>query len=434
MRLMKWAAMSAAVAAAALVAACGGSGSDGGNADVRLINASAGYSSLDLTVNSASLSTGVAYGAAGNYGSVDITNSGTQVIAAGTTVISRTLSLLAGNKYSMIAYGWPNGMNYTLLQETEPTPAAGSAKLLVLNLAPDAGALSVYLTPAAPVSGAAPFASGVLGGGGSGYLLTTQGTYHVRVTGSASTDVNTDVRLDIPAITLSDTSVNTLILTPTAGGVLVNAMTVVQTGAVAKYGGNNARIRVVDSVLGAGNVPVVATRNGSTLLDTNASAPVGAYQIVAASNDAINVTVNSIPLATITPTLAAGSDYTVLVYGTQSAPVISVIADDNRLPVTNGYAKVRLINGASDPSQIMAMSLDFTSIASNVVPGSASTPALVLASSTLASSLAVTTPSVIAPVFSQPTFNIANLGVYSVYMLANSAGNSNLVGQLVKDR
>jgi len=433
MRLMKWAAVSAAIAAAAVLAACGSSGS-GGNADVRLINASAGYSSLDLTVNNASLSTGVAYGTAGNYGSVDINNSGTQVIAAGTTVISRTLSLLAGNKYSMIAYGWPSGMNYTLLQETEPAPAAGSAKLLVLNLAPDAGALNVYLTPSTPVTGAAPFASGVLGGGGSGYLLTTTGTYHVRVTGSASTDVNTDVRLDIPAITLADTSVNTLIITPTAGGVLVNAMTVVQTGAVASYGGSNARIRVVDSVLGAGTVPVVATRNGSTLLNTNSAAPVGTYQIVGATNDPINVSVNSIPLAAVTPLLAAGSDYTVLVYGTTSAPQISVIADDNRLPVTAGYAKVRVINGAADPSQIMSMTLDFVSIASNVAPGTASTPALVQQSTTLGSALEVTTPQIITPVFSQATFNIANLGVYTVYMLANSAGNNNLVGQLIRDR
>ncbi len=440
MRLMKWAAMSAAIAAAGLLAACGGSGSSS-SAQLRLINASAGYPSLDLTVNNTSLSTATAYGTAGSYGTVDTANSGTQVIASGTTVLSRgSLGLVGDNKYSMIVYGWPNNMNYTMLQESEPNPAAGSAKLLVLNLAPDAGSLNVYLTTGAPVTGAAPFASAVLGGGGSGYLLQTTGTYHVRVTGSASTDVNTDVRLDIPAITLADASVNTLILTPSAGGVLVNAMTVVQQGAVASYGGTNARVRVINSVLGATGttISVQAARNGSSLLDTTSASPIGLYQIVPATNDPITATmtvnVNGTPtgstaLPTQTPTLAAGNDYTVLVWGTASAPQVTLIPDDNRLPAS-GYAKFRLVNG--DPTRVMSMSLDFSAIASNVLAGTASTPYPTAAIT--GSTLSVNTTTSAVPVFSQVNFNMANQGVYTVYMLANVNSTNNLDGLLSRDR
>ena len=42
---------------------------------------------------------------------------------------------------------------------------------------------------------------------------------------------------------------------------------------------------------------------------------------------------------------AAGSDSTLLVYGTPAAPTASLIADDNHLPTTSGNLKLRLLNG-----------------------------------------------------------------------------------------
>jgi len=434
MRFLKWAAASAAVATVALLTACGGSGGSTTKADMRLINASVGYASLDMSVNNASVSTGVAYGAAGSYTSVDTTLSGTQVISGGTTVIQTTPSLAGDAKYSLIAYGWPNAMRTALLQEQEPAPAASVAKLLVLNLAPDAGALNVYLTTGAPATGAAAFATSVLGGSGSGYLQIASGTFHVRVTGSASTDVNTDVRLDFDGLVLDSASVNTLIITPTAGGVLVNAMSVVQAGAVKPYGGNNARVRVIDSVVGAPgtDVAVVATRGSTTLLDSGSAAPVGYYTIVPATNDAISLTLNGVAMAAQTPALSAGSDYTVLVWGTLSAPQVTVIPDDNRLPLA-GYAKIRLLNGAADGLS-QTMSLDYQSLAPNVAPGTASTPVQVLAGTGTSSLLEIKASNSVTAVFSQSPFNIQNQGIYTVYMLGNSTVAGNLAGFVNKDR
>ncbi|XHS79455.1 DUF4397 domain-containing protein [Burkholderiaceae bacterium UC74_6] len=438
MRFLKWAAIGAAFAAAGLLAACGGSGSSSGSADMRLINASAGYASLDMTVNSKSVSTGVAYGTAGSYTSVDTANSTTQVIASGTTVIQTTPTLAGSVKYSLIAYGWPNAMRTALLQEAEPAPASGYAKVLVLNLAPDAGAVNVYLTTGAPVLGAAAFATSVLGGSGSGYLQIAKGTYHVRVTGSASTDVNTDVRLDFDGLTVDDTTVNTLIITPTAGGVLVNAMSVVQQGAIKAYGGTNTRVRVIDSVVGnpGTDVAVVAKRTTgtttTTLLDSGSAAPLGVYNILPASSDPINITVGGVAQAVQTPALAAGSDYTILVWGPAGAPQITVIPDDNRLP-TAGYAKIRLINGSSDGLS-QTMSIDYSAVALNVQPGTASTPVQIIAGSGTSSLLEVKTSNSVQAVFSQSPFNVQNLGVYTVYMLGNSTVSGNLVGFVNKDR
>ncbi|MBV8500156.1 MAG: DUF4397 domain-containing protein [Paucibacter sp.] len=433
MRFLKWAAAIVAVASAALLGACGGSGTTT-KADIRLINASAGYNSLDLTVNSTSLATGVAYGTAGSYSSVDTTATASQVISGGTTVIQTTPTLAGGAKYSLIAYGWPNAMRTALLQEMEPAPAANLAKVLVLNLAPDAGAVNVYLTTGAPAVGAAAFASGVIGGAGSGYLQIASGTYHVRVTGAASTDVNTDVRLDFDGFTVGSASVNTLIITPTAGGVLVNAMSVVQTAAVSAYSANNARVRVIDSVVGAPgvNTALVSTRSGTTLLNSGSAAPVGYYYIVPATNDAINLTLNGVPMAAQTPALSAGSDYTVLVWGTASAPQVSIISDDNRLPLA-GYAKIRLLNGAAD-GLTESMQLDYGAIATNVAPGTASTPAQIVAGSGTSSFLEVKSSNAVTDIFSQSPFNVQNQGVYTVYMLGNSTVANNLAGFVNKDR
>ncbi len=437
MRFLKWAAASAVVATVALLSACGGSGSSTSKAEMRLINASAGYPTLDLTVNSTSVSTGVAYGTAGSYTSVDVSTTSTQVIASGTTVIQTTPTLAGNAKYSLIAYGWPNAMRTALLQETESAPAANYAKVLVLNLAPDAGAVNVYLTQGAPVSGAAAFASSVLGGSGSGYLQIASSStpYHVRVTGAASTDVNTDVRLDFDGLQLDSGSVNTLIITPTKGGVLVNAMSVVQTGTVKPYGGNKARIRVIDSFVGnpGSDVPVVASRAGTTLLNSGSAAPVGYYTIVPATNDAINITVNGIALSALTPTLEAGKDYTVLVWGSNSSPQQpAIIEDDNRLP-TAGYAKIRLLNGAAD-GLTQSMSIDYSAVATNVAPGTASTPTQIVAGSGTSSLLEVKAANAVTNVFQQSPFNVQNQGVYTVYMLGNSTVSGNLAGFVNKDR
>ena len=68
------------------LAGCGGS--SGGNASVRLVNASSGYASLDLYVADTIQQTGVATGAAGSFASV---SSGTVTTALAATTNSTYL-------------------------------------------------------------------------------------------------------------------------------------------------------------------------------------------------------------------------------------------------------------------------------------------------------------------------------------------------------
>lgn len=424
MRFKTWAA-TAAMLSVALLSACGGGSKGSSDVEIRLVNASAGYSSLDLSVNSTAINTGVAYGAAGSYGTVSASATTSQVLSSGTTLVSTAPTLSSSYKYSLIAYGWPGAVRTSLLQEGEVAPASGSSKLLVLNLAPDAGALDVYLTNSTdPLDNATPIASGIAGGSGSGYNTLTSGTFRVRVTGAGNRG---DLRLDLPSVTLNSTEVSSLIITATPGGVLVNGITLVQTAVVTNYPGSTSRVRVVGAV--AGNASVAATRAGFSLLSTSIAPSIGDYAAVASGNGAVTVNVNGTALPVLTPALTAGGDYTLLVWGEPSAPQISVLSDDNRLPTTAGTAKIRLINGVASLNAGLTMSLDYSAIAANVNPGNAS--AIATVPSSTSSLLSITSPTSGTPVYTLPTLAVNASGVYSVFMMG---GASNIVGTLRRER
>ena len=409
----------------ALLSACGGGGKGSSEVSIRLVNASAGYASFDLSVNSTAINSAVAYGAAGSYGSVSTSATTSQVLSAGTTLVSTAPTLSSSYKYSLIAYGWPGAVHTTLLQEGEVAPATGSSKLLVLNLAPDAGPLDVYLTNSTdPLDNATPIASGIAGGSGSGYNTLTSGTFRVRVTGAGN---RADVRLDLPSVTLASAEVASLIITATPGGVLVNGITLVQTAAVTNYPGSTSRVRVVGAV--AGNASVAATRAGVSLLSTSIAPSIGDYAAVASGSGAVTVNVNGTALPVLTPPLTAGGDYTLLVWGEPSAPQISVLSDDNRLPTTAGTAKIRLINGVASLNAGLTMSLDYVAIAANVNPGNAS--AIATVPSSTSSLLSITSPTSGTPVYTLPTLAVNASGVYSVFMMGSA---SNIVGTLRRER
>lgn len=416
MRFRQWAA-AAAVIGSALLTACGGGGSSSSNADVRLVNASAGFATLDLTVNSASINTGVTFGSAGNYASVSTSATSSQILSNGATVKSTTPTLAGGYKYSLIAYGWAGNVNTTLLQEGETAPASGSSKLLILNLAPDAGALDFYLTGASDsLDNASANATNIGGTAGSGYLTLNAGNYRLRVTGVSN---KTDLRLDLPAITLNSAAVQTLIITPTQGGVLVNAMLLVQQGAASKFTGTSSRARVVGAL--SGGAKVSATRDGVNLLSNSVAPIIGEYSTVAAGSGNVTININGVPQPVLTPSMVAGGDYTFLVWGTAAAPQIAVLNDDNRLPTTAGYAKFNLVNGiAGLVDDGVTLLVDDTAYATNVSGGTArlaNVPASL--SQSIGSQLAIESPT-LGRIYNNTNQIIQASSVYTIFLMGDA--------------
>ena len=426
MRFKTWA-LGLTLAGTALLSACGGGGDGDNSTSIRLLNATRSYSTLDLAVDDKSVNSNVSYAAVGSYASVSTTDTAAQVQTSGvgTTVAALTLGLSADSNYTLIAYGWSGAVRTSLLQEAEEAPASGKSKLLVLNLAPDAGALDVFLSVVGDsVDNESAVATAVAGGSSSGYKTINSGSFRVRITGTGK---KADLRLDIPSISLSSAGVSTLIITANEGGVLVNGILLAQQGSTTNFASTESRARVVAAV--ADSATVSALLNGNTLLGTSVAPTIGEYQSFAAGTGTLSVLVNGNPLVVSAPTLKAGADYTLLVWGDTASPQLTVISDDNRLPSTAGTVKMRLVNGVASLNTGLTLSLDYSAIATNVTPGTASTPAVISASTS--SLLSVSSPTSGTPVYEIAELPLVANGIYSVFLLG---GADKMVGTLRRER
>lgn len=416
-----------------LLSACGGSGNSGGDAQVRLINATRSHPSIDLltTVTSSSTSTStrrisaVATNtasafvslAAGSY-TVQVTDAGLQTAlgSSGPTVAKES-------SYVLLAYESNGVVKAAWLGENDTLPSAGSSYLRIYDAAADAGALDVYVT--APTTDLATVASpnftlSALSTPQSTAVLSfTPGSYRVRVTASGN---RSDLRLDMPSVTLGDQQLQTLLLTPTVGGALVDGATLVQKGAYAATANGNARVRVVSGVPGT----TVAASVAGTRVEAGVVSPsIGSYVTLPATSAAWTVTVNGNAASVPPITLAAGSDNTVLLSGSAAAATVSQLVDDNHAPTISTNANLRLVNALSGGSAGLSLAVDFGLLANNVTPGTAS--GYMAATGNTAMRLEITSPLSSTPVSLMTGLNIPGGGVYSIFVLGDSAAPTTTV-------
>ncbi|OYU75549.1 MAG: hypothetical protein CFE45_32615, partial [Burkholderiales bacterium PBB5] len=312
--------------------------------------------------------------------------------------------------YTLLAYGWAGALKTAILQDDVAGADAGKAKLQVLNLAADAGTLDVYLTGNDDLlDDATALTTGLAGGATLSHTSISAGSYRLRVTGNGD---KTDLRLDVTGLALTTTQVASLLLVPGPGGVLVHAVLAVQQGTVTTLSNKQARVRVVSAV--GGNGRVTASVGGSTLASGIVSPTIGNYAQVTANTGALPVVlaVNGtlVPVADLA--LAAGGDYTLLVWGPAGAPQTTLVTDDNRLPATSGNAKVRLVHGVSGLDAALTLTADFSAIASSVAGGQASAYASVVASSAMR--LEVNSPLSSTALYTLSSVNVLAKGLYTV--------------------
>jgi len=437
MRFTPWATrlvLTLSLSATAFLTACGGGGGSGSTAQVRLLNATQSYAQLDLTVNDKTINSKIGYASVGDYGGVDTSNTATRVLesSVGTSISATTPTLAGGTNYTFIFYGFAGAVRTSLLEESQAAPDANKAKLVVLNLAPDAGALDVYVTPSTDaLDTATPLTSNLQGGSGSGYIQINSGTFRVRVTGYSKK--GEDLRLDIPAVTFDSTTVNSLILTATNGGVLVNGMHLVQKGAVKSYPNTLTRVRAVNALAGT---PIVATTvNGNNILPASLPPNTSNYFSFTSGASTTSITVNSIPLNVTSPVFAAGGDYTLLIWGDAATPQLAVLSDDNRLPTVSGNVKMRLVNGMSVAGTVASLNVDYQSQANNVLPGTSSTPVNI--SSSTGSVVTVNSPLKVDALYNPSSGTTSGLtpltanGVYTIFVMGDP---NNPKGKFSKDR
>lgn len=413
-----------AAGASLVLAACGDAGTtDRKKAQVRLVNASVGYAALDLREEGAVRQGGVAYGGSASYVQVDPTPDELSVHAAGssTALVSTKPSLERNHHYTLLAFGNAGALRTELLDDEAGEPDSGRTQLRVVNAAPDAGTVDVYLTePSEAIAGAVPLAGAAEFGKVGGWLTVNSGSWRLRVAAAGS---KTDIRLDIPTLELGSKQVLTLVLAPAGGALLVNALGLVQRGDVNRLDGTQARVRAVAGAAGGGAVSAAVA--GTTLMSGVGSPAVGAYQLVAAGSVRPVLAIDGVSFPGPSTTLQAGADYTLLVRGSPTAPGADWLADDNRLPAVANQARIRLVNGATGASGPLAMTIDFLPVADAVGPGTASGYAATDAST--AARIAVTAAGTATPLFLVPDQIIATGAVYSVFVVGDAAAPAGIV-------
>ena len=357
----------AAAAPLGMLTGCGGGNS--GNPNVRLLNASVGYSALDLYWNGSSAIASVGYATVSDFAELD---SGTYTAALYGTGGSSQLSSASRTfsedvNYTVVAYGWAGSLASVIIEEDTDAASSGFSTVSVLNAAVDAGSLDVYLTAETDVlSASTPALSSVAGGSRSSSTTMTAGTYRLRVTGAGDTS---DLRLDVSNVTVASTGVYTFVLTCGPGGVLVNSLMLQQGGALTAQLNTQARVRVMAGM--AGGAKVTAQANGTALTTDSVAPTITNYALVTAGSVVFNTSVDGHSLASKTVTLAAGSDTTLVVAGTDVADAaVNAVNDVNRLPTTSTYYKMRLIHASpAYMSTGLTLTVDLADLASNVEPG-----------------------------------------------------------------
>jgi hypothetical protein len=418
---------------AASLAACGGSGDDN-STSVRLLNATVGIGTLSLYTGDDKRSTDVLPDAVSSYAGFDGGTYDAKLKLSGSSasLLTQSVTLSSGSHYTVVGWGRDDGVKLALLTDDEDDPTSGSAKIRVFNAASDAGSLDMYVSDSSSsLDGLTATAAATTAGFLSSYVEMSKGSYRLRFTGAGE---KTDLRLDIPSITLNDQDRVTVVVEPSAGGVLVSAVLIVQQkDGITLAKNTNARARVVAGVSSNG---VTSATIGSTTLSASLTSPaVGSYVLVPAGSQTLLAQANGATLSSATTDIAAGADYTVLIYGSAALPQMTLISDDNRLPTNTSKGKIRLVP-AAEGYATLSLAVDSVSVANEVPTGTASTfasvntnsgNALIEVSSALSSTPLFTT----AKSSGDTGVSIDSQGVYSMFMLG---GSSTPRGILRKDR
>jgi Domain of unknown function (DUF4397) len=430
-------ALLAALASSALLAACGGGGGDGaGNTNLRAINLTTDLPSLDLYTGETRRFNALATDTVATSISLEANTYSLIVKKANdpAPMLTGPYTLSKDQNYTAIIWGRESALRVSTLPEDENTDSldTNAARVRFFNATTDTGSVDVFLTPTTATGDlgeALPTQSALTTGSLSGFRDVAAANYRLRVTGAG--DPN-DVRLDIPSVTIPAKKYATLVITAGAGGVLVNGTLIEQRASVTTLKNTKARMRVVASVGGAGNVG--ASLAGTTIVGALRSPGVGPYTLVNSGTQELVVRVNGAAYSTSTRTLEPGADYTLLTYGDLSTGTVSMLTDDNRLPNINTRAKIRLVNGltGTDP---LTMQVDYLTqtATSDIATGTASAYAIVAAAGS--ARLDITSPTAVDPLFTLTAATSANLlqaqGVYTVFMLG---GQTVPAGRLSRDR
>jgi len=180
--------------------------------------------------------------------------------------------------------------------------------------------------------------------------------------------------------------------------------------------------------------------DGTALASGSQNSPtVGPYTSVTAGSHQIAVSLNAgAAFSTTTQSFTAGGDYTLMAYGSQAAPVVTLLTDNNSVPAINRIS-LRLVNGDDTAGPVTLLVDNGNVFIPDIAAGTASS--YVAASSTgtnVATTLEVDSQSTFGALYQNDNQNFLSQGVYTVFLLrggvSTTTGLPAPTGVVRKDR
>ena len=164
-----------------LLVGCG----SGGKTRFRLMNAVPDESSLDVLVDSKSVSSNLAYGTSTGYlsessGSHQI---GVEPSGSSTTLLQQSISLGSVSDTTVLSYNFSSAIANLVLTDNNSAPASGDFTIRIVNASPNLGPADLYIvTPGTALTTVSPTLSNVGFGSTTSYQSLTAGNYEIELT------------------------------------------------------------------------------------------------------------------------------------------------------------------------------------------------------------------------------------------------------------
>ena len=348
---LAWVSLAALIVA--IVAGCttkSGGYSTSSPPKIRFFNASIEQSAVDVTVGTVLEAAPLGFSGSTTYRT---TQTGAQpivvTVSGSSTVVTQTTQDFENdNRFTYILYGRSNAAQSIILQDNVELPGGGAYKLRLINVAPDAGPLDLYVTsPGAVIDpNATPNISNIAPGTASDYVVPNAGDVQVVLTKAGTkTPVYTSSQ-----ITLSERNAYAVIAYDNGNPNLVNAsvFTMDTLGSGQVVNSVQSQTRLVNAVVGPPALNMLI--DGTTAIGGVPYAQASAFQPAVAGSHTVSVESTTAPgaaLATGTVLFGGGGSNTIVSFGAAGSVLNVPLLDVNLPPLTATNARLRVVNANS---------------------------------------------------------------------------------------
>lgn len=174
------------------------------------MNAVPDESSLDVLVDSTSVSSNLAYGTSTGYQSI---KSGSHQVAiepsgSSTALLQQSITFASGSDTTVISYNFSQSVANMVLADDNSAPASSDFKIRIVNASPNLGPADVYIvTPGTDLNTVSPTLSNLAFGSVAGYQSLAGGSYEIVLTSVGQKQK----AIDTGSLTLSSGQVRTLV-------------------------------------------------------------------------------------------------------------------------------------------------------------------------------------------------------------------------------